>query len=445
LLDGDIVIFEPRIGSYSGLGALWSGSTRPVLLEEDAFQLARDTSHWRAELLVALEAGKTVFVFVPELEEAVITPQASNEFGLVNRTVSNLSSIPVNLGTVVPRSGRAIRVTRDLGVLTSFWTEFASSLEYRVYFGESEIVPALTTNTGHKTVGGVLQVQKGHLVVLPQLVYDIESFTGIDDEGEEQWTEKGMAFGRRLVHHLVAIDRVLQLGADATPPPVWADENAYRLAEEEELGRLIAATREELHAREAALEDLSVRLAEAGRLRRLLYETGKPLENAILEALGLLGFDAGRYSDASSEFDAVFSGPEGRFLGEAEGRDNRAIGIDKLSHLERNIQEDFNREEVEVYAKGVLFGNAFRLLPPGERPAFFTEKCVIGARRSGVTLVRTPDLFVSARYLRQCPDADYARSCREALAEASGNVVQLPAPPVAGPDGGAKESIVESP
>jgi hypothetical protein len=62
-----------------------------------------------------------------------------------------------------------------------------------------------------------------------------------------------------------------------------------------------------------------------------VYEKGALLEQAILQALRLIGFEAEQYRESDSEFDVVFVSPEGRCLGEAEGKDNRAINIDKLS------------------------------------------------------------------------------------------------------------------
>lgn len=109
------------------------------------------------------------------------------------------------------------------------------------------------------------------------------------------------------------------------------------------------------------------------------------MEDAIFEALRLIGFKANNYKDELSEFDVVFISLEGRFLGEAEGRDNSAINIDKLSQLERNLQEDFQKDDVKNYAHEVLFGNAYRLKPPPERRDFFTEKCLTGARRAGIS------------------------------------------------------------
>jgi len=47
--------------------------------------------------------------------------------------------------------------------------------------------------------------------------------------------------------------------------------------------------------------------------------------------------------------------PEGdRYIGEAEGKENKAVNIDKLGQLERNIQEDFARDEVQEPARGIL-------------------------------------------------------------------------------------------
>ena len=137
----------------------------------------------------------------------------------------------------------------------------------------------------------------------------------------------------------------------------------------------------------------------------------------------------------------MFVSAEGRFLGEAEGKDNKSVNIDKFSQLERNLNEDFARDGVTDYAKGVLFGNAFRLLPIGERGDFFTKKCISASKRVAVALVRTPDLFAPAKYMKETPaDAGYAKQCREAIYRAEGEIVTFPAPPV-----GEKTTIVESP
>lgn len=161
----------------------------------------------------------------------------------------------------------------------------------------------------------------------------------------------------------------------------------------------------------------------------LLFDKGRPLEDAVIDALRIIGFKADRYQDDESEFDIVFESPEGRFLGEVEGKDSSPININKFQQLERNIQEDFTREDVSEYAKGVLFGNPHRLTAPDKRQTLFTKKALSAAKRSGYVLVHTPDLFEAVQYLKKKRDAVFARKAREAFAKTAGSVLALPAVP----------------
>ena len=102
------------------------------------------------------------------------------------------------------------------------------------------------------------------------------------------------------------------------------------------------------------------------------------------------------------------------------------MNIDKLSQLERNLHEDYSRDEVKEYAHGVLFGNSFRLLPPSERKDYFTEKCQSGAKRAGIALVRTTDMFEVSKYLKEHDDVEFAKKCRDAVFQAKGEIVNFP-------------------
>jgi hypothetical protein len=167
---------------------------------------------------------------------------------------------------------------------------------------------------------------------------------------------------------MVGLDRALRDTNDATPLPDWAKGDEFVLAPETALLAKAAALDAEIADAQQRRAGVSIELEEAGRLRGLLFEKGKPLERAIIVALTALGFRAEPFRDANSEFDVVFECDEGRFIGEAEGKDNKAINIDKLRQLNLNIHEDLQREGVEKPAKGVLFGNAHRLSPPDDTP-----------------------------------------------------------------------------
>jgi hypothetical protein len=105
-----------------------------------------------------------------------------------------------------------------------------------------------------------------------------------------------------------------------------------------------------------------------------------------------------------------------------------AINISKLRQLALNIHEDLERDEVDTPAKGVLFGNAYRLLPLEERIDPFTLKCVSATSTSSTALIFTPDLFVVAQYLSNNKNVKFATKCRKLILSTVGRVEFPPLP-----------------
>jgi hypothetical protein len=433
LLDADIVVFSPGIEFYG----LERYRNKTLLSAADSFSLVQDSDRWRMELKTAYEAGKTIFVFLSRLEEVYIHTGKKNISGTGRSRVttdivdefSSYSALPLDLGKVVPKRGKQIKVAKALGPLATYWREFGSYSTYEVYFDSPNIDGLLITKTGNKVVGGLAQTDDvaGNIVLLPFVHYDNESFAEYDEESEtDRWTKEGRSFGNKLGKALIEIDKTLRLSRNLTPAPDWAESPTFRTSHEKSLENTLESIGKKIEKQRKKRAELSEDLVREKELKRLLYESGSPLEGAVRGALQLLGYEVERFQEGSSEFDAIFTSAEGRYLGEVEGKDRKAVNIDKLSQLERNLQEDFAREEVSEYAKGVLFGNAYRLDPPERRAEFFTEKCLSGANRSGVALVRTTDLFYVGKYLRDHPDNTYAQKCREAIHGTHGGIVELP-------------------
>ena len=265
----------------------------------------------------------------------------------------------------------------------------------------------------------------------PPVDFSIAEFLEKDDDDYDVWNEAGLQVGKRFVAAIISLAEAISANRTMTSPPDWASGDQYRLPNEKHLEAEITQVSEKIAHLEETKNTLQLDLAAAGGPRHLLFENGTPLEDAILVSLKLMGFKASGFDDGESEFDAVFSAPEGRFIGEAEGRENRAISIDKFSQLERNLHEDFSRDEVDEMAKGVLFGNGYRLEPPEERSDIFTAKCLTAAKRAGIALVRTPDMFELTGYLNEHPeDQNYATACRRAIADTEGTIVEFPTPPI---------------
>jgi hypothetical protein len=280
-------------------------------------------------------------------------------------------------------------------------------------------------------VVGALFSGKGNVVCLPNIEWDKSAF--VNKKGDE-WAKAAETFTYVLRDQIFGIDAALRASGEITPEPDWAKAGAFRLAIEGPIENEILKLGQDIETLRKLREEKRQSLRESGSLRALLFEKGKPLEAAVRDALTLLGFDVSHFKEGDSEFDAVFISPEGRFLGEVEGKDSKAINVEKYSQLERNINEDLSKEDVTEPAKGVLFGNAYRLILPSERDAFFTDKVLAAAKRTGCALVRTPDLFVVARHLKDRADEDFASACRNAIAKSAGAIVAFPIAPESEPD-----------
>ena len=434
LLDADIVLIEIGFGgirpseTHEGL-ATFPKHSSPIV--------KRSLDHWRSEITMALSAGKLGIAFLSKPETCCYYNGEFEYSGTGRNRVKTSHLGQINsYSALLPglkaesKSGDQMRLVGGLNALASYWKEFGSMHIYEAFISGESIQPLIQTQAGAKVVGARIH-KHGTLLLLPNIVF--QEGIHCKYEGEYnifKWTNEAQKFAKRYSAALLNLYAQFQETGSRTPPPAWATNDVFLTPEETQLQYLQFRVEAKLGKLENDLVDLIERKREAGSIRGLLFEQGKALEKSVLEALTLFGFTAEGLQENDSEFDAVFACKEGRFIGEVEGKDTKALNIDKLSQLERNIQEDYERDEVDVYAKGVLFGNAQRLVGLEERGEFFTQKCMTGAKRAGVALVRTPDLFEPAVYLRNYKNASYAKACRNAIIAATGEVVQFPAVPV---------------
>ena len=454
LLDADIIVFAPNLESYDFSG-YYDG--KPKLTEYDSAQLTRHIAHWRSELEIALEAGKTVFLFMLESEGVYVYTGEKQYSGtgrnrsatVMVRSLDPYTSVPIQdlSETIVRRTGTRISTTDRISILATYWHQFGPVSYYQIYLNSPVGIPSLVTRTGNRMVGGIVRTHMGKggaVILLPpfdfdQLIRDraqqmqdrnATSSSKIEVEPGKKPSFKKHAqssVGKQFVNLIIQMDKAVKEDSEATATPEWAKSATYALQDELNLRSQIAELDSQIVKAQEKRHTLEDAANNASSLRGLLFETGERLEKAIIQALEIIGFKAQPYQDAESEFDIVFEDLDGtRYIGEAEGKNDRALNIDKLSQLERNIQEDFQKREDGEYAKPVLFGNAFRLIPPEKREEYFTTKCLTGAKRSRAALVRTPDLFVVAKYLQENPDPHFGALCRKAFRETEGTVVQFP-------------------
>ncbi len=430
LLDWDIVLIKPAIFEFCEYEDDWYQG-KLSLGDSGSFRLKECCEHWRREIKQAIEAGKTVIVYLAPLEEVYVdTGQRSYSGTGRNRQTtrhvglwSNYHAIPASIAPV-NASGTSMKlVARGAEVLSPYWAEFESQSGYEVILTADKVPACLTTRTGDKPVGALYRSKSssGTLLLLPNIDFYDDKF--IKEKGDKQtWTPTASQFAGRFVSAIVALDKALRSSSEVTPEPTWATDPRYMLGPEAGLRLQLLEAERKVEQAQREKEAVADQLSAAGRHRALLYEKGKPLELAIIDALRLMGFNAAPFKESNSEFDVVFESAEGRLIGEAEGKDNKAVNIDKLRQLSMNIHEDLQREEVTAPAKPVLFGNGFRLQPVAERPDPFSEKCNSAATSSLTALVNTPDLFLVVQYLLDQGDEAFARECRCILIASVGRV-----------------------
>ena len=435
LLDWDIVLFKPEVeNNFYGYDS-YKGKTSFSL--DSSSKIIESCAHWRREIKETVKAGNTVVVFAAQLEQFFVDTGERTHSGTGrNRQTTvhvsefdNYRSIPLDLSPVKAVGSAMKLATPGAKILAPYWQEFERDSRYQVVLTGPKGPAYVVTRTGNKPVGVIYKSKSsaGHLLVLPDIDFYPKHFLK-KTKGKSEWTSSAKQFAARFLATIIALDKELRRQGEQTPEPTWATAEQFVLDPELSLRNKLVAAEKRIEDVQQQKDKLQEEIRAFGAHRALLFEKGKPLENAIIEALQLMGFSAAAFENPGSEFDAVFESDEGRFLGEAEGKDNRAIGITKLRQLSTNILEDLERDEVSNPAKPVLFGNAFRLKELTSRSDPFTQKCKQAAQTSSTALVFTPDLFFVVKYLIGNDDRNYARRCREAILNAVGRVT-FPRPP----------------
>ncbi|MCY4575529.1 MAG: hypothetical protein OXC55_02835 [Chloroflexi bacterium] len=436
--DADIVAFGLPITPFAT--RFYRG--KPSLSEDQSFRYKELLHRWRRELLSAVNAGKTVFVQLTSPQIVYVATGEVKRSGTgrnATRTQivalqSNIEALPCKLEQIREGFGEEIRVAPRAQFLSRYWKRFADLSWYEMRFSSQDgLLPLLTTRNQEQIVGAMFVSKNGggHLILLPGLQLraqddDEDADRGTDDDNadDNDFRQNSIDYAK----HLFEIDQEFRKGAPS-PPPDWMKDSQYETTTQEKLRKdLLRAQAAEAQSRQRT-EELKEDLEDAGQLQGLLFAQGKQLEDAVIRALKVMGVEAIGVAEGDSEFDAIFTIDGRRVLGEVEGRDSAAINIDKITQLERNVAEDFAREETTEHAHGVLFGNPERLVSPDKRERTFTQKCMTSAKRNGFALVLTHKMFEAVRYIEATGDLDYAAKCRDAIIATRGVVVEFPSVP----------------
>jgi len=374
LMDADIFLISPVwiYPTWTWIDfSSWWGSCLDVSPSKN---FIKRISHLKKELSDFLDLGKTVVVFLSKEKDYLIADSVSsvkNNSSYSTRTISNYDFLPLSIGKLDPS----------------------------------------------KVLWAIYKVWEGHLVILPYLGYDESNFTEYLEEGEKEiWNKDGVVFWNNLLNCLVNIDKNLLNISEATPKPEWSLKDEFSTKQGLLLQRKIQENNTKIEQIEIDNKEKEKQLEEENILKWLLFEQWKSLEKSVIKALEVLGYQAEGYDDWELELDQIILSPEGyRFIGECEWKDKKAIDIKKFRQLFESLHADFERDEVEEKAFGILFWNPERLLEPTKRTLDFTVKCKKSAEREKIALIKTIDLFRVCKYLNDNKNKVYKKACRDAI------------------------------
>ncbi len=443
LSDSDIVIFNPSFDttdyststSYSS-NEMYNGKS--CYNHDSSAKIKEHSDHWIKEFTSYLKLGKTLFISLPEKETFYIQTGEKSFSGTgknrqtINKITdfSNFKYLPNITGLKYDVSHGKNIISKD-HIFKNLLDCFGKYLSYKTYLTfDGGFQSTLVTKNKDKIVGGVLQALGGYIVFLPKI--DLRDNSNEEDEysvdEDNVYTQEELKLGKQFIQTIIEIDSILQSYSNKTSRPDWLNGKDYILEQSIVIRNLIDSNKDSIKELNIKIQSLNEDLIKAEKLNDLLFETGKALEDAVIYALNILGYQAENFDNGVLELDQVIISPEGiRFIGECEGKDNKPIDITKFRQLLDSLNEDFERSEITIKAYGILFGNPFRLEEPNKRKDSFTVKCLAGAEREKIALIETKELYRVSKYLLENNDEYFKKRCRETLFNGLGKIIKFPA------------------
>lgn len=433
LSDIDIAVFSPNIRySYINLSTTSPYQGDTLFSESHSPRIREYLKHWKSEFKSYLERGGNLYVVLTEKENYYVYTGKRSSSGTGKNVrftnyiapISNYDFLPFD---ITLHKSRGSKIVPKSNLIKDIYNNFKDILTYEMYIKCDKLQDIyFTTKNEDKILGGIVTTGKGNIIFLPKIDFDREEF--YENKNGVTWNEKALQKGIAFKNCIVALDKIIKNEVEKSVKPDWINKNEFNLKSAEAIKQKKIRLQKEIQKCKKQIKELELLYEEQDSLKDLLYESGKPLENAVIKALKILGYSAENYDDGKLELDQIILSPEGdRFVGECEGKDNKDIGITKFRQLQDGLNADFEREDVSEKAYGLLIGNPQRMIDPSLRTLDFTEKCQLAAKREQMGLVRTVDLFKVCQIISENENMlDYAKSCRDAIKSSLGGIVVFP-------------------
>lgn len=191
-------------------------------------------------------------------------------------------------------SGKVI-LKKANSILDNFYNRFEKLLEYHIFYEKvifsdtlfkdtrpirvtinSQSIDIFTGRDKNKILSSIVKIEnRGNILLLPEVVF----------KKEEDFND--------LLNIIVEIDKNLNKEIMKNPKPQWLENNVnYSINISENIKSELANIDEKINKLNEKKTELNQNLEKEEQIKDLLFENGKPLENAIIEALRILDYEA---------------------------------------------------------------------------------------------------------------------------------------------------------
>lgn len=422
LMDYDILIFYPNL------------FYKKLTNKNYSYEEYKDiNSKWLKKIFDFLFSKKNIFIFATK-PISLKSKTAHNPTRTYNIYTSDIFDTILQFTNKNVESGKIV-LKKANGILDNFYNRFKELLQYNITYEKvmlnntlfnrslstnsqinSQSIDIFTGRDKNKILSSIVKIEnRGNILLLPEVVF----------KKEEDFND--------LLNIIVEIDKNLNKEIIKNPKPQWLENNVnYSINISENIKSELENIDKEINKLNENKEELNQNLEKEEQIKDLLFENGKPLENAIIEALRILDYEAKNKYIGNNEIDILATSPEGDiFCCEAEGKDNNAIDITKFRQLLDHIAIYKEHIEYKSNVNSILFGNAYRKEELANRPEeYFTGHCLQGSMLNNFILIKTTDLFFVIRDIKNCNDnikvEEYKKKCREAILNSKGKIVVFP-------------------
>ena len=301
------------------------------------------------------------------------------------------------------------------------WIKSRDLFHFYVYMNQENYTPMFFTKNKQNKLGGIYKDEEHNNIYLFLPMFKLDNF----DYSSER--EEYLELLKDIYNEFFSTSVPKQ--------PEWIINNPDYLSKtEKDEQNKISENQKKIDEALQKIEVSNQLIEKEQNLKTLLYGQSHELEKGILEAMELIGFiNPHTYTTDNCEIDVLCSendNPGFLLIGEAEGASKGTVNNKKINQLHTHAATYITENDVDIEnlsISSVLFGNAFTAMPPEQRDQeYFGQHVYKIATLQNIKLVRTPDLFSAALYIKDTQDQAYAKQCYDLFFDGKSGQIEFP-------------------